>query len=285
MGGITVNHEQNKMVTMPTAAEDRLSPYSEALRAHFPAKEAILREAKQQTQQRRRFKKVIISTGICVLLALAWLDPVISTETLQTAIGQQATVQLKDGSQVVLNTNSVLVAEQHLRSRQLYLQQGEALFTVQHGWQPFTVYANQAEIRDIGTAFNVRHTQHGVMVTVVEGRVEVHTAQDTRLLTQGMSVNTQAGAIAEHCCTSEHAAIAWQQGRLMFDASTLAEVVAELQRYHVGHIEIADQRIAQYRLSGEYDIKGIDALLDTLPEVVPVRIDRRADQSVVIRHR
>jgi len=278
--------EQPHMATvLPKAPADALSPYSEALRAHFPAKEEILREAKQQTQQQRQFKKTLLTTSVCLLLVVGWLDPMVSTETLHTAIGQQTTVQLKDGSQVVLNTNSVLVAEQHVRSRQLYLQQGEVLFKVKHGWQPFTVYANQAEIRDIGTVFNVRHTQPGAVVTVVEGSVEVHTAQQKRLLTKGMSVNLQAGTIADQCCNAEHTATAWQQGRLMFDATPLAEVVAEIQRYHVGQIDMADQRIAQYRLSGEYDIKGIDALLDVLPEILPVHIERQADQSVVIRHR
>ncbi len=278
--------EQNHMpAVLPKAPEDSLSPYSDALLAHFPAKEDILREARQQTQQQRQFKKTLITTSMCLLLTVGWLDPMVSTETLHTAIGQQATVQLKDGSQVILNTNSVLVAEQHVRSRQLYLQQGEALFTVKHGWQPFTVYANQAEIRDIGTVFNVRHTQPGAVVTVVEGSVEVYTAQQTRLLTKGMSVNTQAGQMSDHCCNAHNAATAWQQGRLMFDATPLAEVVAEVQRYHVGQIDIADPRIAQYRLSGEYDIKGIDALLDVLPEILPVHVDRRPDQSVVIRHR
>lgn len=274
------------MAALPiqTSTLDALSPYTQALREHFPSRKALLEEAKRQTRRQRVLKKVTAGMTLCMAIALSWvIDPVWHTEDLHTMIGQQASFDLKDGSHVDLNTNSVLVVEQHLFSRQLRLKQGEALFTAQHGWRPFTVFANQTQIRDIGTIFNVRNTESGAVVTVVEGSVEVSTAQAQRILTKDISVTTQSGVISESRCTSAN--IAWQQGRLMFDGTPLAEVVSELQRYHRGEIKISDARVAGYRLSGEYDIKGINALLDTLPEIMPVHIERQADASVVIRQR
>jgi transmembrane sensor len=265
------------------SANDALNPYKEALREHFPSREALLQEAKRQTQRQRMLKKVTTGVTFSFVLALSWvIDPVWHSEDMHTMVGQQASYTLKDGSHVDLNTNSVLVVEQHLYSRRLHLKQGEALFTVQHGWRPFTVYANQTQIRDIGTIFNVRNTARGAVVTVIEGSVEVRTANAQRILTKDISVTTQAGTISESRCTSAN--IAWQQGRLVFDGTTLADVINELQRYHRGQIKIADARVAQYRLSGEYDIAGIDALIDTLPEIMPLRVDRQADASVLIRH-
>ncbi len=266
------------------AGTDALAPYTQALREYFPSREALLQEAKRQTRRQKLLKKTTAAVAVFLAFALSWIiDPVIHSESLRTEIGQQASLDLKDGSHVTLNTNSVLGVEQHLYSRRLYLQQGEALFTVSHGWRPFTVYANQTEILDIGTVFNVRNTKEGAIVTVIEGSVEVRAAQTQRVLTRDFSVMTHAGGISE----SRHASAntAWQQGRLMFDGASLAEVVSELQRYHRGRIDIADARIAGYRLSGEYDIKGIDDLIDTLPEIMPVRITRRDDETVVIRHR
>lgn len=274
------------MAALPirTSTPDALSPYTQALREHFPSREALLEEAKRQTRRQRVLKKVTAGMTLCMALALSWvIDPVWHTEDLHTMIGQQASFDLKDGSHVDLNTNSVLVVEQHLFSRQLRLKQGEALFTAQHGWRPFTVFANQTQIRDIGTIFNVRNTESGAVVTVVEGSVEVSTAQAQRILTKDISVTTQGGVISESRCTSAN--IAWQQGRLMFDGTPLSEVVSELQRYHRAPIKIADASVARYRLSGEYDINGINTLLETLPEIMPVQIDRQADASIVIRQR
>jgi transmembrane sensor len=275
----------HELVPLPNqaSANDALNPYKEALREHFPSREALLQEAKRQTQRQRMLKKVTTGVTFSFVLALSWvIDPVWHSEDMHTMVGQQASYTLKDGSHVDLNTNSVLVVEQHLYSRRLHLKQGEALFSVQHGWRPFTVYANQTQVRDIGTIFNVRNKARGAVVTVIEGSVEVRAANAQRILTKDISVSTQAGAISESRCTSAN--IAWQQGRLVFDGTTLADVINELQRYHRGQIKIADARVAQYRLSGEYDIAGIDALIDTLPEIMPLRVDRQADASILIRH-
>lgn len=270
----------------PFAGQDDFSPYTQALREHFPSREEILREAKQQTQRQRGMKKAATGVVLSMVFALSWyIDPILQSETLQTAVGQQASFVLKDGSQVKLNTNSLLIVEQHLYSRQMTLQQGEALFRVEHGWRPFTVYANQTAIRDIGTVFNVRNTAQGAEVTVLEGAVEVSTASRKQLLSTHQTVRSEAGSLSAIQQTSTESVTAWQQGRLMFDAQPLSAVVAELQRYHRGQIEIADQRVGQYQLSGEYDIHGIDALIDVLPEILPVRVERHTDQSVVIRHR
>jgi transmembrane sensor len=278
-----MSHHELASLPKPAASDD-LAPYTQALREYFPSREALLQEGKRQTQRQKLLKKASVAVAVPIVLALSWMiDPVLHSENLRTEIGQQASVDLKDGSHVALNTNSVLLVEQHLYSRQLHLQQGEALFTAKHEWRPLTVYANQTHIRDIGTVFNVRNTHDGAVVTVVEGSVEVSTPQAKRVLTRDISVTTQAGAISESRCTSAN--IAWQQGRLMFDGTSLTDVMNELQRYHRGHIEIADARVAQYRLSGEYDIKGIDALIDTLPEIMPVHISRRDDDSIVIKHR
>ena len=106
----------------PFAGEDPLSPYTQALREHFPSREEILREAKQQTRRQRRLKKTAGVVASCLALALSWyIDPVLQRESMQTAVGQQATYHLKDGSEVTLNTNSLLIVEQHLYSRQLRL--------------------------------------------------------------------------------------------------------------------------------------------------------------------
>jgi transmembrane sensor len=274
------------VLPQPSAGQEDFSLYAQALREHFPSREEILREAKQQTQRQRGLKKAATGVALSLLLALSWyVDPILQCDTLQTAVGQQASYDLKDGSHVQLNTNSVLVVEQHLYSRQLRLPQGEALFSVKHGWRPFTVYANQTTIRDIGTVFNVRNTDGGAEVTVVEGMVEVSTASSKQVLSTHHTVRTEAGSLALVQQASVESVTAWQQGRLMFDARPLTEVVAELQRYHAGQIDIVDKQVGHYQLSGEYDIHGIDALIDVLPDILPVRVDRRSDQSIVIRHR
>jgi transmembrane sensor len=273
----------HELAALPTqaSANDALNPYKEALREHFPSREALLQEAKRQTQRQRMLKKVTAGVTFSFVIALSWvIDPVWHSEEMHTMVGQQTSFDLKDGSHVDLNTNSMLVVEQHLYSRRLHLKQGEALFTVQHGWRPFTVFANQTQIRDIGTIFNVRNIEDGAIVTVVEGSVEVRTANAQRILTKDISVTTQAGTISESRCTSAN--IAWQQGRLVFDGTPLQEAVAEIQRYRQAPVVIQDSKVGLMRLSGEYDINAIESLLKTLPLSLGIQASYQTDGKVIL---
>jgi len=57
-----------------------------------------------------------------------------------------------------------------------------------------------------------------------------------------------------------------------------------MQRYMTQPIRLADARIGDLRLSGDYDIKDIDDLLKVLPTILPVNV-RHNDGAVVISAR
>ena len=270
-----MNHSDQPSATDAdtTSTRDALQPYVAALREYFPSKDELLQEARQYKQQQRRSKNSLLLTVCLTLLGLSWyIDPVLYQARLQTAIGEQRSAKLNDGSDVNLNTNTLLLVEDHLYSRQLRLIRGEALFTVCHQWRPFTVYAQQTRIRDIGTVFNVRMTVQGSEVSVLQGSVEVSTPASTRLVSANQVVQTMGHDIH----LSQHASVIanthWQQGRVMFDATPLSQVLAELQRYHVQPLLISHPRLGQYRLSGEYYLQNVNEIIDSLPEILPVNV-------------
>lgn len=216
----------------------------------------------------------------------AWLiDPVLQSDQFTTAIGQQTTHTLLDGSVITLNTHTVVRTETRLRSQHIALIQGEASFQVAHSWRPFMVYANHATIRDIGTVFNVRHIQEGVTVTVTEGAVEVSTPTARQILTQNQTVTTRHDSIEPVQSITATTAAAWLQGKLIFDGTPLREAIAEIQRYRQAPIIIQDEKAARLRISGEYDIQGVESLIDTLPVGIAVKIQRAPDNTVTIQSR
>src|SRR3954469_543569 len=80
----------------------------------------------------------------------------------ETAIGGHERVILADGSSVVLNTNSRVNVDFTGNRRDIHLVRGEAYFEVVHDkTRPFTVYANNYVVRDIGTAFDVHLQKAG----------------------------------------------------------------------------------------------------------------------------
>lgn len=271
----------------PTGS-DALAPFEQALRDRVPSREALLAEAKAQTRRQRQRKQALAGTlSALVLAAGVWfLDPSFYSDDLRVAIGGRERLELADGSQLVLDSATHLRIEHRLRSRQFELLQGEATFTVAHAPQPFIVRSQGVAVRDIGTVFNLRSDSRGVAVAVVEGEVEVSSAT---LAPQRLHAGQQVLA-------SEHRAgpvmpvnplrvTSWQQGKLRFDGTPLREVIIDLQRYRQAPIRLADPRLGQLRVSGEFDSDAVESLLDLLPSILPISVGRAGDGSVSITGR
>ncbi len=123
----------------------------------------------------RRFGIAAIMVAVVAGTVTMWLRPdshVASNGLYATAIGQQLTITLAEGSVVVLNTNSQVKVDYDKQYRDIRLLQGEAHFTVAKNVErPFRVYAGGGRVQAVGTAFSVYLKDHAVNVTVTEGRV------------------------------------------------------------------------------------------------------------------
>lgn len=109
-------------------------------------------------------------------------DPGLAANGLHaTAVGQQRTATLADGSEVILNTNSQIRVDYGDERRDVHLLQGEVLFTVARDRErPFRVYAGNGRIEALGTAFSVHLKGEEVDVTVTEGRVSLASMTPSR---------------------------------------------------------------------------------------------------------
>ncbi|MFM0501757.1 FecR family protein [Paraburkholderia caffeinilytica] len=228
----------------------------------------------------------VSGTFLLVAAVAVWsINPVLSQRTGAASIGQQTTLPLDDGSEVLLNTDTSIRYLNRLRSREIVLERGEALFKVSHNvWRPFFVRAGDAEIRDIGTTFSVRRRTSGVDVAVLEGQVAISlpTPSQPIQLAQNQAVRTSGADVAT---ADPNALVAWKDRRVDFDGASLKNVVSELGRYRVAPIILADDRAGRARISGGFSTADIDQLLRTLPHVAPVNVTFRADGAAVIASR
>ena len=270
---------------------DPLASFKDALIGHYPSKDALLKQARVEVQRRRRRAAGATVAAVSALIATLWaVDPAWQSSQIATRIGERTTWTLRDGSTIQLNTNSVAVVENHLRSQLIVLQQGEARFTVSHGWRKFIVEAGNTTILDIGTVFNVRRRPDDptrtVDVAVLDGEVAVSTtsAPQAMALLQGRSVKVTAdGTMSERATHPDHTA--WADGRLVLDGTPLQQLVAELQRYRTAPIRMRDEGIGTLRLSGDFDISRLESFIDTLPTILPVAVVRLPDGTVTISKR
>lgn len=267
---------------------DALAPFEQALRDRVPSREALLAEAKAQTRRQRQRKQALGGTlSALVLAAGVWfLDPSFYSDDLHVAIGGRERLELADGSLLVLDSATHLRIEHRLRSRQFELLQGEATFTVAHAPQPFIVRSQGVAVRDIGTVFNLRSDSRGVAVAVVEGEVEVSSATlAPKRLHAGQQVLASERRAGPVIPVDPLRVTSWQQGKLRFDGTPLREVIIDLQRYRQAPIRLADPRLGQLRVSGEFDSDAVESLLDLLPSILPISVSRAGDGSVSITGR
>lgn len=272
---------------LPPAGADPLAAHQQALRERFPSRDELLAQARAQTarQAARRKRARIAATAATVgAVAALWIaDPAWKREEIRTAAGEQSTWSLADGSQLRLNTATRLTVDSRLRSRRFTLHEGEAAFTVAHGWRPFTVEAGPVVVRDIGTAFNVRLLgQDRVRVDVTEGVVEVRHAKGAEVVAAPRRIEADAGGLADAPAGGQATVLAWQRGQLVFDGTPLAEVAAELSRYRARPVTVADPAVARLRLSATHDVRGLESLIDALPHALPVAVLRQPDGGVLL---
>ena len=195
----------------------------------------------------------------------------------ETAVGGQRRITLADGSSVILNTNSRLDVDFSGKRRDLHLMRGEAYFEVVHDkTRPFTVYANNYMVRDIGTAFDVHLSKTGLVeIGVTTGSVEVTSANGAHASGAAKSLGVVAaghnivlGQKVERAETVSSAdlgrKLAWRQGELIYTGQPLGEVLADISRYSDIKIELADPALENLPVGGAFRTDQIEAIFAAL---------------------
>jgi len=205
-----------------------------------------------------------------------------------TDIGGHATVPLADGTRVELNTDTRLRAQVSDEGRAVWLDRGEAYFEVAHdASRPFVVHAGARKITVLGTKFLVRRVGEGVEVAVLEGRVRVDPVRQEHarpaVLTRGERAVTKGTAtlVATPSLAKVESELSWREGMLVFDRSTLAEAVAEFNRYNRKKLVIEGDAAAKVRIGGSFEADNIDAFARLLEQAFTLTVEDRGDEIVI----
>jgi transmembrane sensor len=210
--------------------------------------------------------------------------------TYGTELGQMQTYRLADGTRMELNSNTRVRANVTGRRRLVTVESGEAYFDVVHDARhPFTVYAANRRITDLGTKFSVFLNGDNVRVLVREGRVRV----DMRPGSTGAEP-VEAGAghmvIAEDLETLLLAksnreianALSWRSGMLVFDQRPLAEVADEFNRYNAKHI-VVEGSARKIHIGGSFKPDNVDVFVLLLHQGFGLSVNDQGDRIVVTR--
>lgn len=221
-----------------------------------------------------------------------------------TPVGGLASVPMSDGSKVTLNTDSQIRIALTAAERRVDLKQGEAFFEVaKDPDRPFVVEAGRKRVVAVGTKFSVWRDGDSIEVVVTEGKVRVEDA--TRpldrnaaqasgsarpdhldgpvFLTPGTIARAaDSGLLVQRKTLAEaETHLSWRSGVLMFREQSLANAVAEFNRYNARKIVIADPVVAALKVEGNFRATNVDAFVRLLESGFPVRAAAGKDQIVL----
>lgn len=206
-------------------------------------------------------------------------------ERFETALGEQRSVVLEDGSVVTLNTSSSIDVRLTDGHRLVRLLAGEALFQVAHdAARPFDVSAGGATVRAVGTKFNVDRREASTIVTVVEGKVAVTSADRAPAgptaglaLSAGEQLTLTPRASPRPVRADLATVTAWTQRKLVFERRPLGEVAAEFNRYNRQTIEIDSAELRAQQVTGVFQAEDPESFMAFLANIPDVTIERRED--------
>jgi transmembrane sensor len=228
--------------------------------------------------------QIVIGAALAAVFSIgitAWLThDATATQTYATALGEFHRIPLSDGSTVSLNTNSKVRVVFADSQRRIELLQGEAQFDVAPDTQrPFVVDAGNTVVRAVGTAFVVRlRNEKNVDVLVSEGRVAINPPSQT-LVSAGQMALIRGRTIVTRDVDDISRRTAWTQGMLIFSGETLAEAVAEFNRYNHRQLVIDDADLAGRKIGGQFKATNPDGFASALEKIVGVDARVQEDTS------
>jgi transmembrane sensor len=262
-------------------------------------------------------RRGLLAVAASILLTMGVLATYILTSSgvYATALGEQRSFSLSDGSTLQLNSLSKVRIRYSAHERSVDLLRGEALFHVAKDvTRPFSVRSGETAVRAVGTQFDVYRKAGGTIVTVVEGRVAIlgtagpneaypsvlrgEGEQNLRSLVPGTEVlgvapQEREGAIflaaGEQITVSTHTArrtvnpnlagaTSWTQRQLVFEAASLTDVAEEFNRYNERKLVIEPSALGDLHISGVFSSTDPASLSRFLKERPGLRVTETATE-------
>lgn len=314
-------HKWDADTLIAQAAEDHdnVVPLSGLAPGDSSSRAPVQRMERESRPTRRVF--AIAASIAMVSLAVGTLvwSQLFRAPTYTTAIGEQRSIALADGSTVELNSRSRIEVRYSERERAVELLEGQALFRVakDHA-RPFIVTSGDTRVRAVGTQFDVYKKRNGTIVTVVEGRVAILTSDDVQeigadavdlypapsissspaegeqgaardgsgagiLLSAGEQLTVTRDTVQKTARPNIASATAWTQRQLVFESASLSQVAEEFNRYNERQLVIQDAELYDFHISGVFSSTDPASLIRFLRERPGVQVIETASEIRVAK--
>ena len=185
--------------------------------------------------------------------------------TISTPKGGQYQLELPDGSQVWLNaTSSIHFPTSFIGNERRIEITGEAYFEIaRNPNMPFIVTVNNAEVRVLGTHFNVNayDDEDNIKTTLLEGSVKFVSGTNTNMLKPGQQSQLASNGLINVVSNVDvDEVVAWKNGMFDFENAGIETVMRQLSRWYDVEIEYKGRTDDLFIAEMRRNIKLSDAL-------------------------
>lgn len=208
------------------------------------------------------------------------------TVTMTIPYGDEAVVNLADGSKVYLHPGSKLhFPNKFVGDERVVTLEGEAYFEVSHdASRPFIVKTAYGSTKVLGTEFDVTACEgKAPSVTLVKGRVQVETPSHTTILHPGSkAVWTDEGEITTSQVDTESLTL-WKEGYLFYDNMPLDEILHDISLYYKVNFKYQVAEIHPLRMRFMVNRReSVGALLDAINAMQVVKAELVGGNTITL---
>lgn len=201
--------------------------------------------------------------------------------------GSVKTIELADGSKITLDGGAVLTHKEDFNStnREVSIM-GKAFFEIERDEQnPFVIESNGTQITVLGTSFLVNTDQQKTEVVVSEGKVALKSTDSKNkevILTQGEAgvFSKSDDSLLKSKNTNKNY-LAWKDKNIVFDKTTLKEVINVLEDVYKIEIEVKQEKILNCELTATFKERSIESVINIIGQTFTFKIDKKGNNYLL----
>lgn len=206
-----------------------------------------------------------------------------------TAKGERSHVKLPDGTSVRINSCSILkfAKSYALSNRNVYLE-GEAYFEVaKNKDMPFIVKVNGADVKAIGTAFNVSayKDDNELRITLFNGKVKVQptlTKQEVLLKPEQVATYYKMNNNIEVKDYNSRIDAQWLNNYLSFERMYLQDITKILERNYNVCFHYENQKVKKLRFNGSFKTDAdLSEILQIIQTNTGIKYEFKRDSIII----
>tara|TARA_R100001143_G_scaffold63605_1_gene73855 strand:- start:92206 stop:93294 length:1089 start_codon:yes stop_codon:yes gene_type:complete len=239
---------------------------------------------------------VAVSSGLITLQIADKPEQIITVPVfneIATNPGERASVELGDGSKVILNAASKLILPDSFsaQKREITLN-GQAFFDVKSDRnRSFNIQTDIALVQVLGTSFDVRsyENEDKIYVAVSEGTVELsHQNQigSSLIINEGYigSISKSTGQLTLEMFEDPDLYFGWMDGRIIFKNAPLEDVFNHLERWYAVSIDYdkSNNDLMMQRFTADLKTRSIREVFGVLSLSMDIDFQIRDEDQIFV---